>query len=401
MIKIGLEIHAQLLADCKLFSGRVGTVSPLDLAHPGHLPLLNQQCVRNALKTSLLLGCQVNKVSIFDRKHYFYPDLPLGYQITQYYHPLAVMGKYLGVSIDRVQLEQDTAKMSKNGGVDYRRAGRGLIEIVTGAEELSDAPQTEDFCRQLSALLKRHKISSGNLQDGSLRVDVNISLHEKERTLVPRVEVKNIMGFRFISKAIEAMRRIQEDSATGKCDIPKGTWMFDQKSESVRYIREKTIKEDYQYFPDPELEPLLISDEEIQSVKDEISQLSEPIDPEVKAVTEEFGKDKRIMEWYRSNCHKKHSLSESDLVLLLQDLQNEMISSHQAKMRLSNNMNVESDSMSIDEVISLAIKEYKDNVEKYKQTRSQRYLGPLVGFCIKKHSSLDPNLILNKLITQL
>lgn len=259
MIKIGLEIHAQLLTEFKLFSGRVGTVSPLDIAVPGQLPVLNQQCVEKALKACKLLGCKVNGVSRFDRKHYFYKDLPLGYQITQYYHPLAVNGNYLGVQINRVQLEQDTAKV-KGGVVDYRRAGCALIEIVTGAEDLRDSKQTEEFCRSLSTLLKEHQISSGHLEDGSLRVDLNVSLHDGPRTIVPRVEVKNIMGFRFLSKAVELMRKIQEDAASGKCPVPSGTWMFDQKTQTVRFVREKTKSEDYQYFPDPELEPLIISE---------------------------------------------------------------------------------------------------------------------------------------------
>lgn len=258
MIKIGLEIHAQLLSEYKLFSGKVGAVSPLDIAVPGHLPLINSQCVEKALKASFLLGCQVSKVSRFDRKHYFYRDLPLGYQITQYYHPLAINGNFMNVRINRVQLEQDTAKV-KAGVVDYCRAGCGLIEIVTGPDDLKDSQQTEAFCRGLSAALKNHQISSGRLEDGSLRVDVNISLHDGPLTLVPRVEVKNIMGFRFISKAIDIMSKIQKEAAEGKCEKPTGTWMFDQKTQNVRFLREKTRKNEYQYFPDPELEPVIIT----------------------------------------------------------------------------------------------------------------------------------------------
>jgi aspartyl-tRNA(Asn)/glutamyl-tRNA(Gln) amidotransferase subunit B len=265
-LKIGLEIHAQLLTRNKLFSGPVGLVSPLDVATPGHLPILDRECVDKALKAATLLNCTINKVSRFDRKHYFYKDLPLGYQITQFYHPLAISGNFMNVRINRLQLEQDTAKV-KNGIVDYRRAGSALIEIVTGAEDLRDSKQAEGFCRALSALLKEHAVSSGCLEDGSLRVDVNVSLHRGSETLVPRVEVKNIMGFRFIAKAIEEMKRIQEDSVVGLCPVPSGTWMFDQKRQTVRHVREKTRREEYQYFPDPELNPLILSETELKMLQ--------------------------------------------------------------------------------------------------------------------------------------
>ena len=345
-IRIGLEIHAQLQVDTKLFSPLVGRVNPLDIATPGVMPKLNFECVEKGIAAALLLNCRVNNWSRFDRKHYFYPDLPHGYQITQYYHPLARNGLFENVPIDRLHLEQDTAK--RNGSRwDFRRAGMALVEIVT-KPEISSGEEASHICWKLSKLFKDHNVSSGCLEDGSMRVDLNVSLHDvgSDKPLSPRCEIKNVNGFKYISKAIDLMAHLQMEKAIDQrqpCERVS-TWAFDQATSSLKYLRDKTSSSEYQYFPDPELPPLTISPELIDRVGLELSNAVILDDPKLSILFEKYPQAREIyshveraqLDWLCSNYFGKYELATGKLLDILRKVGEGKISLHYAKLLITN-----------------------------------------------------------------
>ncbi|CAO1615461.1 unnamed protein product [Sympodiomycopsis kandeliae] len=290
---IGVECHAQIKAKTKLFSATPLPnlasepnilVSPFDAAHPGTLPQLELGALAAAIRASLFLHCEVQPHSRFDRKHYFYPDLPPGYQITQKYEPLATNGYvklthsegYLGeeeeevkVEIEQLQLEQDTAKSSHSASgdsaeasstfVDLNRAGVGLMEIVSGPQ-LRTPAQAGAYIRKLQELLRRVGASDGNMEEGSLRCDINVSVGKVGEPFGTRCEVKNVNGVRFVMNAIAYETQRQFRLLSQGKEVQQQTRAYNEQSGKTIFLRSKEDAPDYRYMPDPNLPPIAIND---------------------------------------------------------------------------------------------------------------------------------------------
>ncbi len=275
-IIIGLEVHAQVLSEAKLFSGASAAyggepnahVSLVDAAMPGMLPVINEECVKQAIRTGLGLKAEINLRSVFDRKNYFYPDLPQGYQISQYKQPVVGEGVVLvdigeetiEVGIERLHLEQDAGKSVHDlhpamSYVDLNRSGVALMEIVS-RPDLRSAEEARAYVTKLRSILRYLGTCDGNMEQGSLRADVNVSVRKPGAPLGTRCEIKNINSIRFIGQAIEVEARRQiailEDGGT----IDQETRLFDPKEGVTRSMRSKEEAHDYRYFPDPDLLPL-------------------------------------------------------------------------------------------------------------------------------------------------
>jgi aspartyl-tRNA(Asn)/glutamyl-tRNA(Gln) amidotransferase subunit B len=276
-VVIGLEVHAQVLSEAKLFSGAAtafgaepnAQVSFIDAAMPGMLPVINRFCVEQAVRTGLGLNARINLVSRFDRKNYFYPDLPAGYQISQYQHPIVGEGEVLvdlpdgtvrRVGIERLHLEQDAGKSLHDQNpdatyVDLNRAGVALMEIVS-KPDLRSAEEAAAYLRKLRAILRYLGTCDGNMDQGSMRADVNVSVRRPGAPYGTRCEIKNVNSMRFVQQAIEfeARRQIEvlEDGGT----IAQQTRLFDAKAGETRAMRSKEEAHDYRYFPEPDLLPL-------------------------------------------------------------------------------------------------------------------------------------------------
>ena len=275
---IGLEVHAQVTSNAKLFSGASTTfgaapnsnVSLVDAAMPGMLPVINGFCVEQAVRTGLGLKASINRVSRFDRKNYFYPDLPQGYQISQLYHPIVGEGEVLvdlgpgvarKVRIDHIHLEQDAGKSIHDldpdlSYVDLNRSGVALMEIVS-KPDIRGPEEAAEYVRKLRQILRYLGTCDGNMQEGNLRADVNVSVRRKgEAALGTRCEVKNMNSMRFIQAAIEYEARRQiallEDGGT----VDQETRLYDPQKGETRSMRSKEEAHDYRYFPDPDLLPL-------------------------------------------------------------------------------------------------------------------------------------------------
>jgi aspartyl-tRNA(Asn)/glutamyl-tRNA(Gln) amidotransferase subunit B len=273
---IGLEVHAQLLTRSKLFcacSTSFGAppnthVCPVCLGLPGALPVLNAEAARMALKTALALGCTIRETSRFARKNYFYPDLPKGYQISQFDEPFAengileVEGKR--ARIQRIHMEEDAGKnLHELGGgsvVDLNRAGTPLVEIV-GHPDLSSAAEAAEYLRTLKDILVFLGVNDGNLEEGSFRCDANVSIKPKGETkLGTRVELKNINSFRFVEKAIAVEIARQEELLETGGRVVQETRGWDEKNGSTFTLRSKETAQDYRYFPEPDLPPLVLDE---------------------------------------------------------------------------------------------------------------------------------------------
>nr|BAE38646.1 unnamed protein product [Mus musculus] len=285
---VGLEIHAQISSNSKLFSGAQvcfaappnSLVSYFDASLPGTLPVLNRRCVEAAVMTGLALNCHINKKSLFDRKHYFYSDLPAGYQITQQRLPIAANGHltyciYLGkkpsqvttktVRIKQIQLEQDSGKslhddLRSQTLIDLNRAGIGLLEVVL-EPDLCCGEEAALAVRELQLILQALGTSQANMAEGQLRVDANISVHHPGEPLGVRTEVKNLNSLRFLAKAIdyEIQRQITELENGG--EILNETRSFDYKLGCTMPMRDKEGKQDYRFMPEPNLPPLVLYDD--------------------------------------------------------------------------------------------------------------------------------------------
>ncbi len=278
-VVVGLEVHAQLLTRTKLFcscettfGGAPNTqVCPVCVGLPGALPALNEEAVRLAIMACLALGVEVSEMSRFSRKNYFYPDLPKGYQISQFDEPLGRGGSLdiaLGeggvkrVRIERIHMEEDAGKSVHEGGaslVDLNRAGTPLVEIV-GRPDLSNGREAADYLRALREVLVFAGVNDGNLEEGSFRCDANVSVRPRgQAELGTRVELKNINSFRFVEKAIgvEASRQIALVSSGGRVLAETRGW--DEKTETTFAMRSKETAQDYRYFPEPDLLPLVVS----------------------------------------------------------------------------------------------------------------------------------------------
>ncbi len=288
---IGLEIHAELKTNSKMFCSCRNdalerhpniNICPVCMGHPGTLPVANKEAIRKVIKTGLALNCQVPETSKFDRKNYFYPDLPKGYQISQYDQPLCKDG-YLDVAgkkikIRRVHLEEDTGKLLHPGGVDYslvdfNRAGVPLMEMVT-EPDLTSAKETVAFSQELQHILKYLGVSDADMEKGQMRIEVNISLQKGGAgELGTKVEIKNLNSFKAVEKAVEyEIQRQEKVLESGKKITHETRGWDDAKGETVSQ-REKEEAHDYRYFPEPDLPTLYLSKELVSQIGAEIPEL--------------------------------------------------------------------------------------------------------------------------------
>lgn len=293
-VVIGLEVHAQIISNAKLFSSastKFGStpnenVSFVDAAIPGALPVINSFCIDQAIKTGLGLNANINLISFFDRKNYFYADLPQGYQISQFKHPI-VSGGYIEIEkenfevkkiqIERIHIEQDAGKSMHDQSptksfIDLNRAGIALMEIVT-KPDMNSAEEAAIFLKKLRSILRYLKTCDGNMDEGSMRADVNVSVHKVGTELGTRVEVKNVNSIKFLSTAVnyEVSRQIDVLESGGK--IYQETRLFDSTSGQTRTMRSKEDAQDYRYFPDPDLPPLILEQARIDRIKETIPEL--------------------------------------------------------------------------------------------------------------------------------
>ena len=293
-VVIGLEVHAQIDSKSKLFSGAATTfgaspntqVSFVDAGFPGMLPIINQFCVQQAIKTGLGLNAEINKMSIFDRKNYFYPDLPQGYQISQFRYPIVGKGSLnieledgtvKSIGITRLHLEQDAGKSihdqhPSKSYIDLNRSGVALMEIVT-EPDMRSAEEAQAFVKKLRALLRCLGTCDGNMEQGSLRADVNVSLRRPGEPFGTRAEIKNVNSIRFIGHAIQFEIKRQMDILEKGGTIDQETRLFDPGKNETRSMRNKEDAHDYRYFPDPDLPPLILSQEEIERTRATLPEL--------------------------------------------------------------------------------------------------------------------------------
>ncbi len=306
-IVLGLEVHAQVTSKAKLFSGASAEfgaepntqVSFVDAAMPGMLPVINRYCVEQAVKTGLGLKAQINLRSIFDRKNYFYPDLPQGYQISQFKNPVVGEGEIVidlaggrseVIGIERLHLEQDAGKSIHDLGpaashVDLNRSGVALMEIVS-KPDMRSADEAKAYVTKLRTILRYLGTCDGNMEEGSLRADVNVSVRKPGGPLGTRCEIKNVNSIRFIGQAIEyeARRQIEILEEGGK--IVQETRLFDPKAGETRSMRSKEEAHDYRYFPDPDLLPLELKQADVDAIKARLPEL--PDDKKARLISE-FG----------------------------------------------------------------------------------------------------------------
>jgi len=293
-VVIGLEVHAQILSNSKLFSSsptKFGAepntqVSLVDAAFPGMLPVINEFCIKQAVKTGIGLNAKINKRSIFDRKNYFYADLPQGYQISQYKNPIVGEGSVTldlpsgekKIGIERLHLEQDAGKSihdldPESTFVDLNRSGVALMEIVS-KPDLRSPDEVNIYIKKLRSIMRYLGTCDGNMQEGSLRADVNVSVRKKgDKKFGTRCEIKNVNSIKFMQMAIEYEANRQSNLIENGETIDQETRLFDTKKNETRSMRSKEDAHDYRYFPDPDLLPLELGDEFIENLKKEIPEL--------------------------------------------------------------------------------------------------------------------------------
>ena len=317
-IVIGLEVHAQVSSEAKLFSSAAtkfgaepnSQVSLVDAAMPGMLPVINKECVRQAIKTGLGINAKINLFSVFDRKNYFYPDLPQGYQISQFKQPIVGEGfleievsdgaKKIG--IERLHLEQDAGKSihdqhPSRSFIDLNRSGVALMEIVS-KPDIRSGEEAGAYLKKLRSIVRYLGTCDGNMQEGSLRCDVNVSVRKPGEELGTRCEIKNVNSIRFVQQAIEYEARRQIEIIEDGHLINQETRLFDPNRGETRSMRSKEEAHDYRYFPDPDLLPLKFDDALVQAIASDMPEL-----PDAKRI--------RFMEEYE--------LSEADATLLVEE----------------------------------------------------------------------------------
>ena len=293
-IVIGIEVHAQIISNSKLFSGSSTSfgsehntqVSFVDAGMPGMLPVINSICIEQAIKTGLGLNAKINNFSIFDRKNYFYPDLPQGYQISQFEQPIVGNGmvsidldngKTKNIGIERLHLEQDAGKSLHDqhpsySFVDLNRSGVALMEIVS-MPDMRSPDEAQAYVKKLRNIMKYLQTCDGNMEEGSLRADINVSVRKPGENLGTRCEIKNVNSIKFIGQAIvyEAKRQIDLIEKGGI--IEQQTRLFDPKKMQTRAMRSKEESHDYRYFPDPDLLPLTFTTEFVDEIKQKLPEL--------------------------------------------------------------------------------------------------------------------------------
>jgi aspartyl-tRNA(Asn)/glutamyl-tRNA(Gln) amidotransferase subunit B len=303
---IGLEVHAQVTSKSKLFSGAStefgaapnSQVSFIDAAMPGMLPVLNEYCVEQAVKTGIGLNAKINKFSAFDRKNYFYPDLPSGYQISQFYYPIVSDGfidvesnnETKRIRIERIHLEQDAGKSIHDQSphytfIDLNRSGIALMEIVT-APDLRSPEEAAHYLKKLRSILRYLETCDGDMDKGSLRCDANVSVRKAGEPYGTRCEIKNLNSIKNIVKAIEYEGLRQVEILENGGTINQETRLFDAATCTTRLMRSKEDALDYRYFPDPDLSPIVLEDNYIEAIRSNMPEL-----PDVKEqrYMDEFG----------------------------------------------------------------------------------------------------------------
>ncbi len=302
---IGMEVHAQVTSNSKLFSGAAtafgaapnSQVSLVDAAMPGMLPVINKVCVEQAVRTGLGLKAQINLRSVFDRKNYFYPDLPQGYQISQYLQPVVGAGKVVldmedgetrEVGITRLHLEQDAGKSVHDQHpdltyVDLNRAGVALMEIVS-EPDIRSPEEAAAYLRKLRTILRYLGTCDGNMEEGSMRADVNVSVRRPGEPYGTRCEIKNVNSVRFVQQAIQYEARRQIDVLEDGGTVVQETRLFDSRKGETRSMRSKEEAHDYRYFPDPDLLPLEFTQDWVDAIAATLPEL--PDDRRARLVTE-------------------------------------------------------------------------------------------------------------------
>jgi aspartyl-tRNA(Asn)/glutamyl-tRNA(Gln) amidotransferase subunit B len=293
-IVVGLEVHAQVVSNAKLFSGAAtafggepnAQVSPIDAGMPGMLPSVNSFCIEQAVRTGLGLRAKINRFSVFERKNYFYPDLPNGYQISQYAEPLVGRGKLTidlpggaakDIGITRLHIEMDAGKSLHDLRpdatlVDLNRSGVALMEIVS-EPDIRSAEEAVTFMRKLRSILRYLGTCDGNMEEGNLRCDANVSVRRPGAPLGTRCEIKNLNSMRFVGRAIEYEARRQIEVTEGGGTVAQETRLFDPDKGETRSLRTKEEAHDYRYFPDPDLLPLELDDAFIEAIERTLPEL--------------------------------------------------------------------------------------------------------------------------------
>jgi aspartyl-tRNA(Asn)/glutamyl-tRNA(Gln) amidotransferase subunit B len=322
---IGLEIHAQLSTSSKIFSGASTEYGAepnrqacvVDLGMPGVLPVLNREAVNMAIRFGVAIGAQIDHESVFARKNYFYPDLPKGYQISQFELPIVGRGE-ISISLDeqnekeigitRAHLEEDAGKsihdqFPEQSGIDLNRAGTPLLEIVS-EPDMRSAKEAVIYARKIHSLVRYLEICDGNMQEGSFRCDANVSVRRKgDEKLGTRAELKNINSFRFIERAINHEVERQIDLIEDGGSVAQETRLYDSERDETRSMRSKEEANDYRYFPDPDLLPVTITEEDIERIRAELPEL-----PEQK-------KQRYITEFNLSNYNAELLVASRDIAL--------------------------------------------------------------------------------------
>ena len=320
-VVLGLEVHAQIKSNSKLFSTAStewgaepnSQVELVDCGMPGALPVINEYCVDQAILTGLSINAQINKKSIFDRKNYFYPDLPQGYQISQFEFPIVGNGFLIietsggkkKIGITRLHLEQDAGKSIhdndiKNTLIDLNRSGCALMEIVS-EPDLRSPEEAAQYVKKLRSILRCIGTCDGNMEKGNLRADVNVSVRKPNSDLGTRCEIKNVNSIKFIQQAIEYEAARQVDLIESGEKIVQETRLFDPSKGETRSMRGKEESHDYRYFPDPDLPPLIITEEKIEKLKQSMPELPDE-------------KKKRFMEEYNINDYDAGVLTDDQFV---------------------------------------------------------------------------------------
>ena len=318
---MGLEVHAQIKSNSKLFSTAStywgakpnSQVELVDSGMPGALPVINEYCVDQAIKTGLSLNAKINNRSIFDRKNYFYPDLPQGYQISQFEHPIVGKGFLVietedgqkRIGITRIHLEQDAGKSihdqdDKSSFIDLNRSGCALMEIVS-EPDLNSPQEAAQYVKKLRAILKCIGSCDGNMERGNLRADVNVSVRKPGEKLGTRCEIKNVNSIKFIQQAIQYESKRQVDLLENGQNINQETRLFDPNIGETRSMRGKEESHDYRYFPDPDLPPLIVNDDRIEKIKNQLPELPDE-------------KKKRFKEHYKLKDYDAEILVEDNFV---------------------------------------------------------------------------------------
>lgn len=297
-VVIGMEIHAQAVSKSKLFSGAATAfgadpntqVSFVDAGFPGMLPVLNEECVDQAIRTGLGMNCEINLFSAFDRKNYFYPDLPNGYQISQFYHPIVGPGKVVieledgsskEIRIHHMHMEQDAGKSLHDLDpdktyIDLNRAGVCLMEIVT-EPDIRSVEEAQAFIKKLRTILRYLGTCDGNMERGNMRADVNVSVRKPGEEFRTRAEIKNVNSVRFIGQAIEYEVQRQIETYESGGEVVQETRLFDPNKGETRSMRSKEEAKDYRYFPDPDLKPVVLSQDRVDRLREALPEL-----PDVK-----------------------------------------------------------------------------------------------------------------------